>query len=185
MYDLIDILKEKDEWTHSPPPGHTFQISVLTWIGRDDGSADPWALARLAVPQLAELAEADRVTAEYWSRKHRGLFRSRQEELFHSLNWSDLMSRSDAELEKDGEFPHRIRFEQAGTVVLLEQTEFWNLAGGPMPYHDSVALSFFSSMDLQSKIEEIFLEACRSLGIKRRHTVTEPGAEASRPRHSD
>lgn len=176
MNDLIQIVKEADEWTHSPPPGHKFQISILAWIEGDGGSVEPWALARLAVPRLAELVQADRVFAEYWIRKHRGLLRRWHEELAHSRSWSDLMSRGDAELERDGEFPHRISFERDGALVLLERTEFWNTVGGPMPYHDSVSLSFFSGLDIQSEIEDIFLAACGSLGIKRSAAEPEPGA---------
>ena len=29
MSDQIQILKESDQWTPSPLPGHTFQLSVL------------------------------------------------------------------------------------------------------------------------------------------------------------
>jgi hypothetical protein len=185
MNDLIQIVKDTDEWTPSPPPGHTFQISILAWIERDGGSVDPWALSRLAVPRLAELVQADRVSAEYWIRTHRGFLRPSHEEFAHSRHWSDLMSRSDAELEREGEFPHRITFEHDGTLVLLEQTGFWSMVGGPMPYHDSVALSFFSGLDIQSKIEGIFLEACGSLGITRRIVESEPVVGADKPRGSD
>lgn len=174
MNDLIQIIKDADGWTPSAPSGHKFQISILSWIERDGGSVEPWALVRLAVPRLAELVQADRVFAEYWTRKRGGLLRSWHEKLNHSRDWSDLMSRSDAELEKVGEFPHRITFERGGTPVLHERTEFWNLVGGPTPYHDSVGLSFYSEIDIQSKIEDVFLEACESLGIKPRGVDPEP-----------
>ena len=74
MNDLIQIIKETDEW----------------------------ALSRLAVPRLAELVQADRVSAEYWIRTHRGFLRSSHEKFAHGWHWSDLMSRSDAELERGG-----------------------------------------------------------------------------------
>lgn len=185
MSDLIQIVKQEDEWTHSPLPGHRFLISILAWIEREGGSVEPWALARLAVPRLAELVQADRVSAEYWTRRHRGLLRRWHEELDHSRSWSDLMRRSDAELEKDGGFPHRITFERDGALVLLERTEFWSMVGGPSPYHDSVALSFFSGLDIQSKIEDIVLEACGALGIERRTAESEPGADSEKPRCSE
>ncbi len=168
MNDLIQIVKEPDKWTKTPPPGQQFQMTVLAWIERDGGSADPWTLARLAVPRLAELVEADQVSAEYWTHKHRRFLRPAREELTSSQNWFDLMSRGDAELEKDAEFPHRIAFQRDGMIVLLARAEFWNMVGGPMPYHDSVALSFFAGTDLRSELEAIFLEACRSLGIERK-----------------
>ena len=59
------------------------------------------------------------------------------------------------------------------------------MVGGPMPYHDSVALSFFSGLDIQSKIEDIFLEACGSLGITRRIVEPEPEANADKPHRPD
>ena len=77
------------------------------------------------------------------------------------------MNCSDAKLEKNDEFPNRIVFTRDGTLMLLEQTEFWNVAGGPAPYHDSVTLSFFSELEIQSQIEEIVLDTCRTVGINR------------------
>jgi|GEM_PF-6093325 len=94
------------------------------------------------------------------------------------------MSRNDAELEKDGEFAHRIAFERDGTLVLLEQTGFWNLVGGPQPYHDSVALSFFSVLDIRSQIENSFTDTSRSPAIKQRTADPRRGAAADKPRRS-
>lgn len=165
MNDAIQIVKERDKWTPLPPPGHRFQIAVLTWIERDGGSAEPWALARIAVPRLAGLVQANQISAEYWTRKRRGLLRRWHDEFDHNRPWADLMGRSNAELEESGEFPHRINFERDGALALLEQTEFWNRVGGPTPYHDSVTLSFSSELDVQSQIEDIILDICGSLGI--------------------
>lgn len=66
--------------------------------------------------------------------------------------------------------------------MLLERTEFWSMVGGPSPYHDSVAFSFFSGLDIRSKIEDIVLEACGALGIERRAAESEPGADSDKPR---
>ncbi|TVQ39934.1 MAG: hypothetical protein EA384_05025 [Spirochaetaceae bacterium] len=176
MNDLIQIVKEQDEWTPSPPPGLMFQLSVLTWIDRDRGSVEPWALARLAVPGLAELVRADQVRAEYRIPERRALLRRWHRKFAHSRNWADLMSRSDAELEQNGEFPDRVKFERRGKLMLLWQTEFWNMVGGPTPYHDSVALSFSSELDIRDQIEDIILCICGSLGIRQRDARPEPGA---------
>lgn len=165
MNDVIQIVKEQDKWTPLPPLGHKFQISILTWIERDGGSVEPWTLARLAVPKLAGLVKADHVSAEYWTRKRCGILRRWHDEVDHNRLWADLMSSEDAELEENGEFPHRITFHRNGELALLEQTEFWNRVGGPTPYHDSVTLSFSSELDIQSQIEEIILDTCGSLGI--------------------
>jgi hypothetical protein len=165
MNDVIQIVKEQDKWTPLPPPGHKFQISILAWIERDGGSVAPWAFARLAVPRLAELVKANHISSEYWTRKRCGFLRCWHDEFDHSRPWADLMSSGDAELEENGEFPHRITFQRDGELVLLEQTEFWSRAGGPTPYHDSVALTFSSELTIQSQIEEIILDICGSLGI--------------------
>ena len=167
MNDLIQIVKEPHKWTPLPLTGHKFQISVLTWIERDGESVAPWTLARLAVPRLASLVRADVISAEYWTRKRCGLLRRWRDEFEHERPWADLMNCSDAKLEKNDEFPNRIVFTRDGTLMLLEQTEFWNAAGGPAPYHDSVALSFFSELEIQSQIEEIVLDTCRTVGINR------------------
>lgn len=181
---MIQIVKEQDEWTPPPPPGQEFQISVLAWIERDGETVEPWALARNVVPRLAELVQADRISAEYWIRGRRGLLRRLHEEFDHSRSWAALMNRSDAELEEDGEFPDRVRFERNAKLVLFEQTEFWNLVGGPSPYHDSVTLSFMSELDIRDQIEDIILDTWKSLGIKQRHVEPEPGAYADKPRRS-
>ncbi len=174
MIDAVQIVKEPDEWTPSPLPGQAFQLCVLTWIERDGGSVEPWALARLAVPRLAKLVRADSIHAEYWTRERRGLLRRWHEEFDHRRVWADLMRRSDAELEDDGEFPQRVTFERDRELVLLEQTEFWSMVGGPAPYHDSVALSFSSELDIADQVEAVILDACESLGIKQRDAEPEP-----------
>ena len=162
MGDTVRILRDQDEWTPPAPSGLTFQLSLLTWIECDGGSADPWALARLAVPRLAELVQADRVVAEYWHRTPRGVLRPSREKLHRRRDWADLMKQSDLELEQTGEFPHRLVFSSASKPVLLVITEFWNRVGGPAPYHDSVALFFFSDVDRRHQIECIIMDAFNS-----------------------
>ncbi len=184
MDDVIQILKKQDQWTPTPPPGLSFQIAVLTWMERNGGSVSPWALTRLAVPRLAELVQADQVSAEYWVRERRGLLRRWHEERDHSCSWADLMKRSDSELEEEGKFPHRLTFERDGGLLLLEQTEFWNMVGGPAPYHDSVALLFFSELDIRAQIQNIILDTCKTLGIEEKDAEPEPGAYADKPRRS-
>jgi hypothetical protein len=165
MNDIVQLVKEQDKWTPLLPPGHWFQLAILTWLEGDDGPVAPWAIMRMAVPRLAELVKADQIAAEYLVRKRRGLLRRWHEELDHDRPWADLMGRSDADLQENGEFPHQITFKRDGALVLLEQTSFWNQIGGPAPYHDSVALSFSSALVIQDQIEDILLDSCRSLGI--------------------
>ena len=162
MGNTVRILRDQDEWTPPAPSGLTFQLSLLTWIERDEGSTDPWALARLAVPRLVELVQADRVVAEYRHRTSRGVLRPSREKRRRRRDWADLMVQSDLELERTGEFPHRLVLTRENKPVLLAITEFWNRVGGPAPYHDSVALSFFSDVDRRHQIECIIMDAFNS-----------------------
>jgi hypothetical protein len=50
--------------------------------------------------------------------------------------------------------------------VLLAETEWWSSVGGPMPYHDSQTISFFSAEDSSCDFEKIFTEAADVLKIK-------------------
>lgn len=164
MGDTVCILRDQDEWTPPAPSGLTFQLSLLTWIERDGGSADPWALARLAVPRLAGLVQADRVVAEYWHRTPLGVLRPSRERLHRRRDLADLMKQSDSELEQTEEFPHRLVFSRATKPVLCAVAEFWNRVGGPAPYHDSVAIAFFSDADRRLEIERVILDAFNSAG---------------------
>lgn len=163
--DLFQIMKEQSRWTPMPPHGLRFQLSLLTWINREHGAADPWAVARLAVPQLAELAQAGHVYAEYRLPARRRLFRRATSVCYHRRDWAELMSMSDAELEANHEFPEQIIFDRNGRQVLIAQTVFWSRVGGPEPYHDSLTLSFSAVEEMRTQVEDCILDACRSLGI--------------------
>ena len=153
MDALIQILLEPDDHTPDLPSGLTFQFALLTWTDRNGDGVDPWAVMRDVVPELSTLTAANRVVAEY-----------SLQQPSDSKAWSELMKKSDEELEEVADFPDCIAFLQGEELVLNADVQFWNLNGGPMPYHDSVALVFSATSDIQSKARELILLAAKDMG---------------------
>lgn len=48
---------------------------------------------------------------------------------------------------RESEAPHKISYYAQSCLVCEEETEFWNLTGGPAIYHDSRAFSFYTAED--------------------------------------
>jgi hypothetical protein len=162
----IDFISGVDASGAQPPADLPFRWAALTWFEVDNGTAEPWALMRGAVPWIAALVNADSITAEYWFRKRKGILPRRWvENKVGETPWNDLMTKSDRGL-LNVEFPSRIVFSKTERIVLAEEMEFWSLIGGPSPYHDSVTLSFFSATDLNETLESIFTDEARKLGVE-------------------
>jgi hypothetical protein len=47
----------------------------------------------------------------------------------------------------ESEAPRKIAYYNQSTLVCEEETEFWNMVGGPSPYHDSRTFSFYTPED--------------------------------------
>ena len=48
------------------PKGFGNRFAVLTWFENGPDQADPWALVRLAIPEITQLIKAESVIAEYY-----------------------------------------------------------------------------------------------------------------------
>ena len=154
-----------DKYSSIPPDGFPNRFAVLTWFGCD-GSVPPWSLAREAIPQISNHVGADSVVGEYWRRSRKGLLKAKWEETkIREILWKDLMKRPTKTLIDEEDFPDRLRFLKGDTVLLHEESERWDLVGGPSPYHDSCTLSFFSGIDISDKLRAIFIEECSRLNI--------------------
>jgi hypothetical protein len=94
------------------------------------------------------------------------LFRKPEPTKISERTWEELMNQSADELHENADFPDKLRFERQNQVVLLAETAWWNSAGGPMPYHDSITISFFSAEDLSRDFERFFVEAAHTLKFK-------------------
>ncbi len=64
------------------------------------------------------------------------------------------------------EAPQKISYYKNSSLVCEEQTEFWNLIGGPFPYHDSYAFCFYSAEDCFERFASRCLIVCEQLGIE-------------------
>lgn len=146
-----------DDVGAKPPTGFPHRFAVLTWIDCDGDGAMPWSLLRGCIPAVAREINADAVLTEFWAREKK-LFQKSVITKVSECTWEELMKNSDEILQEHQDFPDRFRFERSGQVVLLAESERWDLVGGPMPYHDSVTLSFFSAKDLSSELKKIFSE---------------------------
>jgi hypothetical protein len=123
-------------------------------------------LAIAAIPQISNHVGADYVIAEYWRRNRTGFFKVKWEETkIREIPWKDLIKRPTKNLIDEEDFPDRFRFFKGDTVLLHEESERWDLVGGPFPYHDSCTLSFFSTNDISDKLQAIFIEQCSRLNI--------------------
>jgi len=59
-------------------------------------------------------------------------------------------------------------------LVLYISTEYWNRAGGPMPYHDSYTYSIFSNEDLAAKVIQFLADAEASRGWELSTNLLQP-----------
>lgn len=110
---------------------------------------------RLAVPRIADMVGADIIQAEIWQRRtHLGVFSKANK--VREVSLSEWLIKSDEDLHEQAVFPSKLRFEQNGEAVLWMESEMWNQVGGPVPYHDSVTLSFFTKFELSKELEELF-----------------------------
>ncbi len=154
-----------DKYSAIPPDGFLNRFAVLTWFDCD-GSVPPWSLARTVIPEISNHVGADSVVAEYWCRNRKGFLKMRVEESkIREILWKDLMTRSIETLISEEDFPDRLRFLKADTVLLHAESERWDFVGGPAPYHDSCTLSFFSTNDISNELRAIFIEECSRLNI--------------------
>lgn len=161
----ITFLSGIDKHGSTPPIGFPFRFAVLTWLECDAATADPWPLIRQATPRLSRFVRADSITVEYWERRRTGFLRRRwKERKLNEVRWDTLVNLNDRDLFNEP-FPSRMRFLRNGVVVLHEESEMWNLIGGPSPYHDSVTLSFFSARPMDEQIRRVFTEEAMKLGL--------------------
>lgn len=60
--------------------------------------------------------------------------------------------------------PNRILFMKKGDLICFEETEFWALCGGKLPYSDSYTISFYSPIDMAETLDRICAETCSTSG---------------------
>lgn len=162
---VIAFVNGVDRRGAKPPKNFPCRFAVLTWFAHDDGVADPWPLFRATIPRVGALVDADSIMAEYWHSRSTGiLFRRFEETLVAEVAWAGLMHVDDEALNQQT-FPHRIRFSADDKTRLIAVTEPWNMVGGPPPYHDSVTVSFFSDVQLNQEIQDIFTQEASKLNI--------------------
>lgn len=62
--------------------------------------------------------------------------------------------------QEDRQPPQAIYFKKNGNLVCLEETEFWTLCGGEVPYSDSYTASFYTEKNMADQ----FVKACLAAG---------------------
>ncbi len=62
--------------------------------------------------------------------------------------------------------PQRIHYKAKGSLVCLEETEYWALCGGPAPYSDSYTLSYYTRSDMSDAFEHACRGACEQIGAR-------------------
>jgi len=163
--DVIAFLSGLDITHPTPIEGMAHRFAVLTWFDRDGSACDPWPLLKSAFPRIAELLNANTITAEYHESKPARWLRSRRTPaIVASVPWTTLAACSDAELHENS-FPTRFRFACHGATLAIAESEPWTTIGGPAPYHDSITLSFYTFIDISAPLRTIFSDAARTLGI--------------------
>jgi hypothetical protein len=167
--DVIAFLSGLDKTHTTLIEGTAHRFAVLTWFDRDGSACAPWPLLKPAFPRIAELLNAYTITAEYHeSKPTRWLGSRRPPAVVASVSWTALAACSDAELHENS-FPTRFRFACQGATLAIAESEPWAMVGGPAPYHDSVTLSFYTSIDVSAPLRTIFSDAALTLGISIRH----------------
>jgi hypothetical protein len=164
---LVSLVTGVDRWGAQPPAGFPHRFAVLTWRTLDGDGGDPWLLLRAAAPELVRLTAADAAVAEFWRVRRSLLGLRRRVEEDGETPLLPYVDRDERVLHDDEvAFPDGLRFERDGRVVLCAKTEFWHAVGGPAPYADSVALSFFSPSDRSDELEELFRRAAAATGAE-------------------
>ena len=64
------------------------------------------------------------------------------------------------------EAPHKISYYRDARLVCEEETEFWNLVGGPFLYHDSRTFSFYTGEDRFEEFVARCAAACAQFGVE-------------------
>lgn len=161
----IAFVNGVDRHGAKPPKEFPHRFAVLTWFEHDGGMADPWSIFREAIPRIGALVNADFIMAEYWHSHSTGIiFRRDEDILVAEVAWEGLMHSSNEDLNLQT-FPSRIRFNTGDNTTLIAETERWSMVGGPTPYHDSVTVSFFSTIPMSEQIQSIFTEEAVRLNI--------------------
>jgi hypothetical protein len=177
---LVSLVTGVDRWGAQPPAGFPHRFAVLTWRTLDGDGGHPWLLLRAAAPELVRLTAADAAVAEFWRVRRSPWGLRRRVGKTGETPLLPYVDRDERVLHDDEvAFPDELRFERGGRVVLCAETEFWDAAGGPAPYADSVALSFSSPSDRSGDLEELFRRAAAGTGaeVVEAHP-TEDGAPA-------
>jgi hypothetical protein len=144
MVNKVSFVCSGDSKWFPAPVGLPRIGACLTWFDDKDGSADPWSFLGLVATKLTQ-AFPKRVTPfALFLDRGRSRFASRYgEKLLATEPLSEALARWKTDPETD--FPDRIEFRQHDKTVCIIESEFWSQVGGPMPYHDSVTLAFYSS----------------------------------------
>jgi hypothetical protein len=145
--------------------GFQFRLAALTWFQFEGDSADPWDLMRYVVPELLRLTRSKTVRVEYCVTVTGAYPGNWEKAPIRVENWDTLMLHDMAYLHHDVEFPHRIIFSNEVGIDLGIIAGFWNAIGGPEPYHDSVALYFYSEVLSTDTIRGVLQNAANELGI--------------------
>jgi hypothetical protein len=66
----------------------------------------------------------------------------------------------------ESEAPRKISYYAQSSLVREEETEFWNLAGGPAIYHDSRTFSFYTAEDRFEDFASRCAAASARLGVE-------------------
>jgi hypothetical protein len=163
--NCISFVKGVEKDGAQPPRGFPYRFAVLTWFSCGPDSAAPWPLLRFATSRITKLVDADAVVGEMWKRRSwPGAFT--QAKKIREAPLLEWLMKSDDKLYEEADFPSKLRFERRGEVVLWMESEMWNQVGGPLPYHDSVTLSFFSKCDLAKELEELFRAEATRVGVR-------------------
>jgi hypothetical protein len=66
---------------------------------------------------------------------------------------------------EESEPPRRIEFLKGNHLSCVEETEFWNLVGGPQPYSDSYTASFYTSTDMSTEFTRACQQTCGTADV--------------------
>lgn len=67
--------------------------------------------------------------------------------------------------------PQQILFHKNDTLICIEDTEFWALCGGPVPFSDSYTASFYTKHDMTNAFDTVCENICSDMGAKIRKRI--------------
>ncbi len=142
--NTVLFLKNGSSLWSPPPLGWPRICACLTWFDDATGAIEPWAFFEDLWINLVMGITFPLSPVAFFLKRTRARFLSNYHESVIAIEPLPL-ALNRWRINPEASFPDRIELRSNERPICIVESEFWNQAGGPAPYHDSVTLSFYST----------------------------------------